>query len=72
MWGSSTCYLFVPLSYSLKGQDLSKNSDDLCLFYFVQTAHGSHIISFLSSSLYYDYLVFVRASSNSSHLMISQ
>lgn len=29
------CYLLVLLSYSLKGQDLSKNGDDLCLFYFV-------------------------------------
>lgn len=28
-------YLFVPLSYSLKGQDMSRNGDDLCLFYFV-------------------------------------
>lgn len=31
------CYLSAPLSYSLRGQDPSKNGDDLCLFYFVQT-----------------------------------
>lgn len=29
------CYLFVPLSYSLTGKDMSKNGDDLCLCDFV-------------------------------------